>query len=58
MLLQVLDEGRMTDGQGRRVDFKNAVRQCRLTHGDPGPHRALADAARELKIDFDSGYRV
>ena len=24
-LLQVLDEGRMTDGQGRTVDFKNTV---------------------------------
>ncbi len=25
MLLQVLDDGRMTDGQGRTVDFKNTV---------------------------------
>jgi ATP-dependent Clp protease ATP-binding subunit ClpB len=25
ILLQVLDEGRLTDGQGRTVDFKNAV---------------------------------
>ena len=25
ILLQVLDEGRLTDGQGRRVDFKNAI---------------------------------
>jgi len=25
VLLQVLDEGRLTDGQGRTVDFKNAV---------------------------------
>src|SRR5574337_1122919 len=25
VLLQVLDDGRMTDGQGRTVDFKNAV---------------------------------
>jgi ATP-dependent Clp protease ATP-binding subunit ClpB len=25
VLLQVLDEGRMTDGQGRTVDFKNTV---------------------------------
>jgi len=24
-LLQVLDEGRLTDGQGRTVDFKNTV---------------------------------
>jgi ATP-dependent Clp protease ATP-binding subunit ClpB len=25
VLLQVLDDGRLTDGQGRRVDFKNAL---------------------------------
>ena len=25
VLLQVLDDGRLTDGQGRTVDFKNAV---------------------------------
>ena len=25
MLLQIMDEGRLTDGQGRTVDFKNAV---------------------------------
>ena len=25
MLLQVLDDGRLTDGQGRTVDFKNTL---------------------------------
>ena len=25
VLLQILDDGRLTDGQGRTVDFKNAV---------------------------------
>jgi ATP-dependent Clp protease ATP-binding subunit ClpB len=25
VLLQVLDDGRLTDGQGRTVDFKNCV---------------------------------
>ena len=25
ILLQVLDDGRLTDGQGRTVDFKNTV---------------------------------
>ena len=25
ILLQIMDDGRLTDGQGRRVDFKNAV---------------------------------
>ena len=39
LLLQVLDDGRLTDGQGRTVDFRNTVvimtSQPRL-----GPHRA------------------
>ncbi len=38
VLLQVLDDGRLTDGQGRTVDFKNTVivmtSQPRLAH-DP-----------------------
>jgi len=25
VLLQILDDGRLTDGQGRTVDFKNTV---------------------------------
>ena len=25
VLLQVLDDGRLTDGQGRTVDFRNAI---------------------------------
>ena len=25
MLLQVLDDGRLTDGQGRTVDFRNTI---------------------------------
>ncbi|MFX6732617.1 AAA family ATPase, partial [Acinetobacter baumannii] len=25
MLLQILDDGVLTDGQGRRVDFKNCI---------------------------------
>ncbi len=39
VLLQVLDDGRLTDGQGRTVDFKNTVivmtSNIRLAH-DPG----------------------
>ena len=39
VLLQVLDEGRLTDGQGRTVDFKNAVL---IMTSNLGSH-ALAD---------------
>jgi ATP-dependent Clp protease ATP-binding subunit ClpB len=52
VLLQVLDDGRLTDGQGRTVDFKNTVvimtSQHRLAdhpgifHGWPHDHRRPA----------------
>jgi ATP-dependent Clp protease ATP-binding subunit ClpB len=37
VLLQVLDDGRLTDGQGRTVDFKNAV--LIMTSNIPGGRR-------------------
>jgi ATP-dependent Clp protease ATP-binding subunit ClpB len=37
ILLQVLDDGRLTDGQGRTVDFKNAV--LIMTSNIPGGRR-------------------
>ena len=39
VLLQVLDDGRLTDGQGRTVDFKNTVIVMTSnigSHADPG----------------------
>jgi len=42
VLLQVMDDGRLTDGQGRTVDFKNAV--LIMTSNIPGG-RAGAEAA-------------
>jgi len=42
ILLQLLDDGRLTDGQGRTVDFKNAV--LIMTSNIPGG-RAGAEAA-------------
>ena len=41
MLLQVMDDGRLTDGQGRTVDFRNTVADHDLEH--PG-----RDAGAEL----------
>jgi len=35
VLLQVLDDGRLTDGQGRTVDFKNAVIAMTSNIGSP-----------------------
>ena len=33
MLLQILDEGRLTDGQGRHVDFRNTIIICTANLG-------------------------
>ena len=61
ILLQVLDDGRLTDGQGRTVDFKNTVlimtsnlgsdlitRRARRSVS-PAPPRELRPAAHELQ---------
>ena len=46
ILLQVLDDGRLTDGQGRTVDFTNVV--LVMTSNLPGePHRPLPPRVRE-----------
>ncbi|MEJ2769693.1 ATP-dependent chaperone ClpB [Mycetohabitans sp. B46] len=60
VLLQVLDDGRMTDGQGRTVDFKNTVivmtsnlgsQQIQSMVGEP--HAAVRDAVwEEVKQHF------
>ena len=39
VLLQVLDDGRLTDGQGRTVDFRNAILILTSNLGTP----ALSD---------------
>src|SRR5437868_8978391 len=49
VLLQLLDDGRLTDGQGRTVDFKNAIV---IMTSNIGSHRIL-----EYRGDYDSeGY--
>jgi ATP-dependent Clp protease ATP-binding subunit ClpB len=52
VLLQVLDDGRLTDGQGRTVDFRNAILVLTSNLGsafliDPGPSQ---DAKREAVL--------
>ena len=52
VLLQVLDDGRLTDGQGRTVDFKNTVIVMTSNlgshhdHADGGPSRRRRSATR------------
>jgi ATP-dependent Clp protease ATP-binding subunit ClpB len=60
VLLQVLDDGRLTDGQGRTVDFKNTVIVMTSNIGSPTiqamtgkPHAEIKDAVwDELKNHF------
>ena len=40
VLLQILDDGRLTDGQGRTVDFKNTDRHHDVEHRQPA-HPAI-----------------
>src|ERR1700729_3147264 len=60
VLLQVLDDGRMTDGQGRTVDFKNTVIVMTSNLGSQviqsmvgEPQEAIKDAVwEEVKLHF------
>jgi ATP-dependent Clp protease ATP-binding subunit ClpB len=60
VLLQVLDDGRLTDGQGRTVDFKNTVIVMTSNIGSPviqsmvgKPHEEIKEAVwEELKNHF------
>ncbi len=53
ILLQILDDGRITDSQGRTVDFKNTIIILTSNLGSPyllegiGPDGTISDEARE-----------
>ncbi len=49
VLLQVLDDGRLTDGQGRTVDFKNAVIIMTSNIGSPIIQEFYGNAKRETQ---------
>src|SRR5215210_2027581 len=52
VLLQLLDDGRLTDGKGRTVDFKNAVVIMTSNVGSQFiAEAALADAVRGASTD-------
>jgi ATP-dependent Clp protease ATP-binding subunit ClpB len=46
VLLQVLDEGRLTDGQGRTVDFRNTILILTSNLGSGGDHDHVMAAVR------------
>ena len=50
VLLQVLDDGRMTDGQGRTVDFKNTVVVMTSNLGSPQIQQMAGDDYQVIKL--------
>ena len=53
VLLQVLDEGRLTDGQGRTVDFRNTVIILTSNLGAGGtPEQTMEAVKRAFKPEF------
>ncbi len=53
VLLQVLDEGRLTDGQGRTVDFRNTVIILTSNLGAGGDREQIMEAVRHhFKPEF------
>ena len=57
VLLQILDDGRLTDGQGRTVDFKNTVIIMTSNIGshwikELGPEAAREKVLKELDLHF------
>jgi len=51
ILLQVLDDGRLTDGQGRTVDFKNAIIVMTSNFGSQMIQELAAGGAEDWEID-------
>ncbi len=54
VLLQVLDDGRVTDSQGRTVDFKNTIL---IMTSNIGAQEILADIDRQERDDAQDGIR-
>ncbi len=52
VMLQLLDDGRLTDGRGRTVDFKNAVV---IMTSNVGSHY-VAERAQQGDTGLDEGY--
>ncbi|MFC1569827.1 ATP-dependent Clp protease ATP-binding subunit [bacterium] len=55
ILLQILDEGRLTDGLGRKVDFKNTILIMTSNLGTRSVHKGgLGFSRREDEVDYDA----
>ncbi len=51
ILLQVLDDGRLTDGQGRTVDFRNAIVVMTSNYGSQQIQELAASGAEDWEIE-------
>ncbi|GJQ28989.1 MAG: chaperone protein ClpB [Phycisphaerae bacterium] len=51
VLLQILDDGRLTDGQGRTVDFKNAIVVMTSNYGSQQIQELTASGAEDWEIE-------
>jgi ATP-dependent Clp protease ATP-binding subunit ClpB len=51
VLLQVLDDGRLTDGQGRTVNFKNAVIVMTSNIGSSEIQKLSSESAEEWEVE-------
>jgi ATP-dependent Clp protease ATP-binding subunit ClpB len=51
VLLQVLDDGRLTDGQGRTVDFKNAIVVMTSNYGSAQIQELASQGAEDWEIE-------
>ncbi len=51
VLLQVLDDGRLTDGQGRTVDFKNTIIVMTSNYGSQQIQELSAEGAEDWEIE-------
>jgi ATP-dependent Clp protease ATP-binding subunit ClpB len=51
ILLQVLDDGRLTDGQGRTVDFRNAIVVMTSNYGSAQIQELAAGGAEDWEIE-------
>ncbi len=51
VLLQILDDGRLTDGQGRTVDFKNAIIVMTSNFGSQMIQELTASGAEDWEIE-------
>ncbi|HTB22248.1 MAG TPA: ATP-dependent chaperone ClpB [bacterium] len=58
LLLQVLDDGRLTDGQGRTVDFRNTVLIMTSNVGSSHLAEVLTQTDSELKLSIQQDLRT